>query len=133
MVLLEELPVLRLPTEEELLRLVDELLRTAEEFVPRFVPEVLRTAEELVLRAALLRAALLVVPTMRPRDAEAVAVEVLAAELVAVVRRPSMRACEEERVEVAAARVLPERRRDDDEVILLSIFLRPALRAMAVA
>ena len=119
-----------LRTVEVLLRLVEEPLRTAEEL--RFVPEVLRTADELVLRDALLRAALLVVPTIRPREAEEVAAEVLAAELVAVVRRPSMRACEEVRVG-AAARVLPERRSDDDEAILLSIFLRPALREMAVA
>ena len=120
-----------LRTVEVLLRLVEEPLRTAEEL--RFVPEVLRTADELVLRDALLRAALLVVPTIRPREAEEVAAEVLAAELVAVVRRPSMRACEEVRVGVAAARVLPERRSDDDEAMLLSIFLRPALREMAVA
>ena len=124
MVLLEELPVLRL---------VEELLRTAEELVPRLVPEVLRTVEELLRAALLLLPRTLVVPVMRPRDAEEVAVEVLAAELLAVVRRPSMRACEEVRVGVAAARVLPERRSDDDEVMLLSIFLRPALRAMAVA
>ena len=117
-----------------MLRFVEELLRTAEELVPRFVPEVLRTVEELVVRAALLLLPrTLVVPVMRPRDAEEVAVEVLAAELVALVRRPSMRAVEEVRVVVAAARVLPERRAAEEETMLLSIFLRPVLRAMAVA
>ena len=134
MVLFVELLALRLVLElprtadVPVPRFAPEVLRTADELLLRFVPEVLRTAEELEPRATLL-----VEPTMRPREADAVAAEVLAAELVAVVRRPSMRACEEVRVGVAAARVLPERRSDDDETMLLSLFLRPALREIAVA